>query len=168
MITFYIDIVTPGFIAGQDHNTGASYLGGPANILCLPNNPELSNRTAPGNSILVGTEYENGNFFASGAQDEDAPCALCRSKNISSSVMIPGRKTCYDGWQMEYHGILASGAYNFRPSSFICIDNYPEFIQGGQDDKDGFVLYATSTKCGSLTCPPYGDKLAVNCVVCSK
>lgn len=157
-----------GFTAGQEHYKASSFSGGPTNILCLPNNPELSNRTATGYSVLAGSEYEDGNFFIKGAQNEDAPCALCRSRNTSSSVMIPGRITCYDGWQMEYRGILASGAYGHRPSSYICIDSFPEFIQGGQDDKNGFLLYPTSTKCGALPCPPYGDNLAVNCVVCSK
>lgn len=136
--------------------------------MCLPNNPELSNRTAPENSILAGSEYEEGNYFIRGAQDEDAPYALCRSRNTTSAVMIPGRITCYDGWKMEYYGVLSSGYYGYRPSSFICIDSLPEFIQGGQDSKNGFRLYPTSTKCGSLPCPPYGDNLAVNCVVCSK
>ncbi|VDI25899.1 Hypothetical predicted protein [Mytilus galloprovincialis] len=120
------------------------------------------------NMFRIRTEYENGNLFANGANDEDAPCALCRSTNTTSTIMIPGRITCDDGWKMEYHGILASGAYNHKPSSYICLDSNPEFLQAGKDDKNGHLLYATTTKCGSLACPPYVDKMAINCVVCSK
>lgn len=137
-------------------------------MLCLPNNPELNNRTAPGNSLLFGTEYEDGNFFVTGAHNEDVPCALCRSANTSSSVMIPGRKSCDVGWKIEYHGILASGTYAQKSSSYICLDSHPEFLQGGQDDKNGHLLYATRIQCGSLACPPYVDNMAINCVVCSK
>ncbi|CAG2242397.1 unnamed protein product [Mytilus edulis] len=156
-----------GFAAGQEY-LHSHYYGGPANMLCLPNNPEISNRTAPGNSLLVGTEYDNGNFFANGAHNEDVPCALCRSSNTSASIMIPGRKSCDSGWKIEYNGILASGAFTHKPSSYICLDSHPEFLQGGQGDQNGHVLYGTSTKCGSLACPPYVDNMAINCVVCSK
>ncbi|XP_063404415.1 uncharacterized protein LOC134687887 [Mytilus trossulus] len=156
-----------GFAAGQEYQHTHNY-GDPANMLCLPINPELSNRTTPGSSLLVGTEYEDGNFFANGAQDEDVPCALCRSANTSSSIMIPGRQSCDHGWKMEFHGILASGSYTQKPSTYICLDSHPEFLQAGQDNKDGRLLYATRTKCGYLACPPYVDNMAINCVVCSK
>ncbi|VDI06995.1 Hypothetical predicted protein [Mytilus galloprovincialis] len=161
------EMLYTGFAAGQEYHHSQFY-GGPANMLCLPNNPEISNRTAPGSSLLVGTEYEDGNFFANGAQDEDVPCALCRSANTSASIMIPGRITCDGGWKMEYNGILASGAYSHKPSSYICLDSHPEFLQAGKDNKNGHVLYATRTSCGSLACPPYVDNMAINCVVCSK
>ncbi|CAG2197574.1 unnamed protein product [Mytilus edulis] len=90
------------------------------------------------------------------------------SANTSTSIMIPGRESCDSGWKIEYHGILASGAYNHKPSSYICLDRHPEFLQGGEDNKNGRLLYATQTKCGSLPCPPYANKMAINCVVCSK
>ncbi|XP_071136716.1 uncharacterized protein [Mytilus edulis] len=156
-----------GFAAGQDH-VRSHYYGGPANMLCLPNNPELSNRTAPGNSFLSGSEYQDGHFFVNGALNEDVPCALCRSANTSATIMIPGRISCDSDWKLEYHGILASGAYSHKPSSYICLDSHPEFLQAGQDDKDGHLLYATTTNCGSLACPPYVNNMAINCVVCSR
>ncbi|CAG2217819.1 unnamed protein product [Mytilus edulis] len=113
------------FAAGQEYSQ--STYGGPSNMLCLPNNPELSNRTSPGYSLLVGTEYEDGNFFINGAQDEDVPCSLCRSRNTSSSIMIPGRQSCDHGWKTEYHGILASGSYtqnHQRTSALTVIPNF--------------------------------------------
>ncbi|CAC5419445.1 unnamed protein product [Mytilus coruscus] len=84
--------VLKGFATGQEYSHGTCY-GGPANYLCLPNNPELSNITGPGRSLLYGTEFEHGDYFKKGADQEDVPCALCRSENTSTTVMIPGRQT---------------------------------------------------------------------------
>lgn len=158
-----------GYAAGQSHynSNSPTHFGGAANTLCLPSTPELSNRTIPGGSFIYGTDYEE-NVFASGAKDEDVPCAVCRTSNTYTSIMIPGRKSCYTGWNREYNGILASNHYSFKASSYICVDASPEFVPGGKDNKNGNLLYATGTKCGSLTCPPYTDNMSVYCVVCSK
>ncbi|XP_063409034.1 uncharacterized protein LOC134692507 [Mytilus trossulus] len=163
------DLVYTGFTAGQSHfdSDFGTRFGGASNLLCLPNNPEMSNKSAPGYSYLYGTEYQQ-TFFGSGAVDEDVPCALCRSKHTYSSVMIPGRKSCYSGWKLEYYGYIASDSYTQKASSFICVDASPEFVQGGKANKDGSLLYGTGTKCGSLPCPPYDNNFAVLCVVCSK
>ncbi|CAG2221521.1 unnamed protein product [Mytilus edulis] len=161
--------IQKGFTAGQSHydSDRSTRFGGASNLLCLPNNPEMSNKSAAGWSYLYGTEYQQ-TFFGSGALDEDVPCALCRSKHTYSSVMIPGRKSCYPGWKIEYYGYLASNSYAYKATSFICVDASPEFVQGGKENKDGNLLYGTGTKCGSLPCPPYDDNFAVLCVVCSK
>ncbi|XP_076075852.1 uncharacterized protein LOC143046580 [Mytilus galloprovincialis] len=161
------ELVYSGYAAGQEYYYGTSRFGGPSNMLCLPKDPELSNRTGSSSSRLYGTEFE-GNHFAPGSANEDVPCALCRSNDTSSSVMIPGRKSCYSGWKNEYFGILASGCYNCKASSYICVDMNPEFISGGERNNDNNLLYATSMKCGSLPCPPYHNDLEVYCVVCSK
>lgn len=158
-----------GFATGQRYDTTkyTDRFGGPANFLCLPNNPELSNRTIPGNSFIYGTEYEE-NFLHSDSDSEDVPCAFCRSNGSASTAMFPGRKTCYDGWKMEYLGYIMSGYFGYRASSYICVDIDGEYVQGGKPDIDGQALYATGTKCGTLPCPPYNDNMAVYCVVCSK
>ncbi|CAG2199577.1 unnamed protein product [Mytilus edulis] len=152
----YISLSNEGYAAGQDYYYAVNKLGGPSNMLCLPKDPELSNRTGSPNSRIYGTEFE-GNNFAPGSANEDVPCALCRSS--SSSVMIPGRKSCYSGWKREYFGILASGCYDCKASSYICVDMNPEYIAGGERNNDNNLLYATSMKCGSLPCPPYHNDL---------
>ncbi|CAG2248917.1 unnamed protein product [Mytilus edulis] len=156
-----------GYAAGQEYDYDSAHFGGPSNMLCLPKDPELSNRTGSASSRLYGTEFE-GNYFAPGSANEDVPCALCRGNNTSSSVMIPGRKSCYSGWKKEYFGILASNCYSCKASSYICVDMNPEFIAGGERNDNNNLLYATSMKCGSLPCPPYHNDLEVYCVVCSK
>lgn len=82
--------------------------------------------------------------------------------------MIPGRKSCYSGWTMEYNGRLASNAYTYRASSYVCVDMNPDFIAGGEANNNHNLLYATGSKCGSLPCPPYHDNLELYCVVCTK
>ena len=136
-------------------------------MLCLPSNPELSNKTISASSHIYGTEYDN-NQFGPGAYNEDVPCAVCRSTNTSSSLMIPGRKSCFAGWKKEYDGMIASGAYSQAASSFICVDAQPTYTSGGSRNNDDNLIYVTAMKCGSLPCPPYKDNLEVFCVVCSK
>ncbi|CAC5394920.1 unnamed protein product [Mytilus coruscus] len=160
-------LVYSGYSSGQKYYNGDDYYrGGPSNMLCLPDHPELSNTTAGGNTFIYGSEYDDSQF-GSGAQNQDVPCALCLS-NASATVMIPGRKSCFSGWRIEYYGVLASGAYHHAASSYICIDIQPEFIPGGRSDNNDNTLFTTGYKCGSLPCPPYTDDLQVYCVVCSK
>lgn len=136
-------------------------------MLCLPSNPELSNNTISVSSQLYGTEYEDTKF-ESDAYNEDVPCAVCRNTNTSSSLMIPGRKSCFAGWKKECDGIIASDAYSHAASSFICVDAHPTYTSGGSRNNNDNVIYVTAMKCGSLPCPPYKDNLEVFCVVCSK
>ena len=148
-------------------NEYSARFGGPSDYLCLPNNPELSNLTTAGDSHLYGTEYEE-RTLRTDAINEDIPCAVCKSVNTHTSIMIPGRENCYQGWKKEYNGLLASDHIGHSASSYICVDKQPEYVSGGQENKSGRSLYFTSTRCGSLSCPPYKDNQAVNCVVCSQ
>lgn len=166
--TYYFKNIS-GYAAGQIYydSKSTTRFGGPGNMLCLPNNPELSNKTAPGNSNIYGSEFEE-NRFGHGSLQEDVPCALCRSRNSTTSVMIPGRKTCYKGWNIEYNGLLASSCNHCKASSYVCVDTNPEYIPGGETDDNHNLLYTTGTICGSLPCPPYHNNLELFCVVCSK
>jgi hypothetical protein len=164
-----VNILFPGYAAGQlyIHTSYTARYGGPSNILCLPHDPEPSNITANGNSLLYGTEYQE-NILAPDSADEDVPCAVCRSTMTQTSIMIPGREACYPGWKKEYHGLIASGHRAYTSSSYICLDKNIEYIPSGKTNNDGALLYITTLKCGSLPCPPYHDDKAINCVVCSK
>ena len=157
-----------GYGAGQWYAALSSgKYGGPSNMLCLPVNPELSNLTFPDYSLIYGAEYE-GPGFKSDAHDEDVPCAVCRTPGKISTLMLPGRRTCYTGWTMEYNGHIASGHFGETSSEYICVDSAPEYLASGQRNDNGHLLYITKSKCGALPCPPYKDNVALNCVVCSK
>ncbi|CAG2201793.1 unnamed protein product [Mytilus edulis] len=128
------ELVYSGYAAGQrhEHITYSSRFGGPANTLCLPKDPELSNISFTSSwSLLYGAEYEK-NEFAPDSGDNDVPCAVCRNNHASSSIMIPGRHFCYSGWMQEYNGILASGHTGSSASSYICMDKNPEYISSGE------------------------------------
>ncbi|XP_071177328.1 uncharacterized protein [Mytilus edulis] len=166
----HTELVYTGYAAGQRyvHVTYSSRFGGPADTLCLPKDPELSNiSTTSGWSSLYGTEYDV-NGFAQDSVNNDAPCAVCRNIHASSSIVIPGRHSCYSNWIKEYDGILASGHEGHSSSSYICVDKNPEYIPSGEKNEDGHLFYIVGLKCGPLPCPPYHDNRQVNCVVCSK
>lgn len=159
-----------GYAAGQQfyHPKASSTFGGPANTLCLPSNPELDlSHTVSTSNLLYGTEYK-GNEFGTNSANEDMPCAVCRRNSLSTTIMIPGRKSCYQGWRVEYNGLLAGGFYSESASSYLCVDKIPEYIPSGQKNENGHTVFFISFKCGPLPCPPYKDNTIVHCVVCSK
>ena len=160
---FYLS--STGYAAGEKYYHSSGSKGGASNMLCLPSNPELGNKTKSASSQLYGTEYDDAKF-GSGAYNEDVPCAVCRSTNTSS--MIPGKKSCFAGWKKEYDGIIALGAYLHAASSYIGVDAYLTYTPGWSRNNNDNVIYVTAMKCGSLPCPPYKDNLEVFCVVCSK
>lgn len=137
-------------------------------MLCLPDNPEIQNVSYTYRGIdIYGTEYET-DFFGPHSSNEDVPCALCRNTVSSTSVMFPGRQTCYQGWSSEYIGVLAAGSHSHTASEYICVDKNPEYLVSGKASINGHLLYVVNTKCGPLPCPPYEEDRKINCVVCSK
>ncbi|XP_052786203.1 uncharacterized protein LOC128221605 [Mya arenaria] len=161
--------------------TGGSYwahTGSAANWICLTDSPQWGyyEENVASGAKVYGGEYEFSDFhhnggskyFGQNLNDEDAPCAVCKSPR-SSSVMIPGRKECFPGWPKEYNGYLVAGDYQHPSASeFICLDERPEMLVGGAANKDGKTFYLAEAVCGSLPCPPYVQGRELTCVVCSK
>ena len=118
---------------------------------------------------IFGVEYDV-NFFAPHANGEDIPCVVCQRKSTVSSIMIPGRNTCYGGWNMEYNGYLSTASHSGSIGvNYICIDIQPEFLVGGESNTNaGRMIGPVVAKCGILKCPPYHNDYPVTCVVCSK
>ncbi|CAG2185614.1 unnamed protein product [Mytilus edulis] len=158
------ELVYSGF-AGGSHYTDK---GAAAEYVCLPPDPNYVKTSGGDNGRMFGAEFDN-NFFASNADNEDVPCALCRTKLATSVIMIPGKNTCYKGWKVEYHGYLASGYHaHVAASAYACVELNPEYIIGGVDEHVGKLFYEVLSKCGSLKCPPYINNYPLTCVVCSK
>ena len=154
-----------------------SQTGGGSDYQCLPHAVQWNyNVTAagPGNAQLFGTEYDTDPHTFGPIVQNDAPCSVCRTKR-STSLMIPGRTSCFPGWNLEYAGYLAanwigtlaSGA-KASASNFVCIDRHPEVLDGGATNDGQSVVHNVVAKCGSLPCPPYTDGLELACVVCSQ
>ena len=150
--------------------------GAAVSMLCLPRDPEwqMHNDGENMNSGFVhGAEYEPDprlyQFFGKNLGEQDVPCAVCNSRQSSSSIMIPGKKTCHDGWNVEYSGYLMSGLYNHAAATdYYCIDKDAEALPGGAKNENGKLLYFVEVRCTSLECPPYKSGWELACVVCSK
>ncbi|XP_023930272.1 short-chain collagen C4 isoform X8 [Lingula anatina] len=153
--------------------------GGGSNYLCLPQTPEWGKYQDGGQgtgSFIHGVQYERiySNIFSTtntgghNLPNQDAPCAVCYTQTRPSHVMIPAKKTCPAGWTTEYNGYLVSAFNTHQRTEFVCLDEGPEVVAGGHEDKIAASFYTAEAKCGTLPCPPYVDGRELACVVCSK
>jgi len=138
--------------------------GASSSVLCLPDSPELEDTSAPAtHANLYGSQYTTDL-----QAHQDAVCSVCRSPR-PTSVMIPARESCQDGWTLEYKGYLMGGHPDQGSGQqYVCVDSAMEGRAHSGSDHEGLRLYYTYTKCGSLPCPEYQEAKAVTCVVCSK
>lgn len=115
---------------------------------------------------MHGAEYESS-FI--GLQDQDVPCSVCRKTGSTSILVISGKNKCYNGWNTEYNGYLASTSHGYTDvSSYVCFDRNPEHLNDGVRNDESKLLYPVLAKCGFLQCPPYRESYPLTCVVCSK
>lgn len=164
------ELVLSGFTGGSWYNDK----GAAVDLLCLPRDPEWGeyiDGVGGARGFVFGAEYETydtiGNLRA--LMDHDVPCAVCLLRNKSVVKMFPARKTCYKGWKLEYHGNLMAGYYNHQAGTmYTCVDEHPDTLHGGRENKDGRFFYSVEARCGSLKCPPYVDGRELVCAVCSK
>ncbi|XP_076080835.1 uncharacterized protein LOC143051785 isoform X4 [Mytilus galloprovincialis] len=167
---------TETIYSGQVGGGHYTHSGASVNYICLPNHPDVAQplKSHDEYGYLYGSEYEVFDFnkpqgIRSGIAEHDVACAACLAKGKISSIMIPGRKTCYNGWTKEYEGILMSGYHGHAAASeFVCVDRDTEAIAGGSKNENGRLFYPVKTRCGSLKCPPYAADTEVLCFVCSK
>ncbi|XP_023930268.1 macrophage scavenger receptor types I and II isoform X3 [Lingula anatina] len=171
----YSQLLYKGISAG----TYYSKTGGGSNYLCLPQTPEWGKYQDGGQdlgSYIHGVQYEyvKSNIFSKSntgghnLPDQDAPCAVCYTQTRPSHVMIPAKKTCPAGWTTEYNGYLVSNRDDYARTEFVCLDEAPEVVAGGHEDKIAASFYTAEAKCGTLPCPPYVDGRELACVVCTK
>ncbi|CAC5381992.1 unnamed protein product [Mytilus coruscus] len=159
-------LIYDGYMTGKKQNRN----GGGSNYLCLPKNPEYTNLQSPNIARnLYGVETDINGFHPDIA-NKDASCAVCITKNRASVLMIPGRKSCPTGWNVEYWGYLMSEGHHssWQPTEYVCVDNKPVGVPGGDRDNGDSVVYLVGGMCGSLKCPPYVNGKPLTCVVCSK
>lgn len=156
-----------GFTSGSQYNEK----GNGVNTLCLPHDPEnllttISVSTGNDYAHLYGAEYQ----FNIGRIhiDDNVPCAVCRTKMASSTIMIPGKRSCPIHWQKQYTGILTASWYDYQESEYLCIDEDPDYVEGSRRNENGRLFYPVKTVCGSLPCPPFENGNLLSCVVCSK
>ncbi|OPL33653.1 hypothetical protein AM593_08618, partial [Mytilus galloprovincialis] len=159
--------------AGQAGGNKYDNKGGGSNYLCLPSDPENGEAYSYGNDGLYGAEYEitsssKPSGLPASLTQKEVPCAVCRRKGKVSVLMIPGRKSCYKGWQSEYSGFLISEHITHNNKDYICLDGDAKPLDDRASNENGALIFPVRAKCGSLRCPPYKDNTEVLCTVCTK
>ena len=154
------DTMYSGF-AGGGRN---SHKGSPANMLCLPPDPQYYSSSSSGSQYIYGVEYEISGVN-SHANDRNIPCALCKVTGRSTTVMIPSHYECPVGWRKEYNGYIMAGHYNQEGSTmYNCIDKSLEQISGSGGNENPHSLYTVYAVCGHyFPC----SSTEMTCVVCS-
>ncbi len=169
---------TPGtelVYAGRAGGTYFRDIGGGANYLCMPENPDYVLPHKPGingDSNVHGGEYQNP---IRGTHDYNVPCAVCYTSIRETVLMIPAKAYCPSGWTREYYGYLmteykgyaAKGRIRGR-TMFECVDKDPEAVPGSYRNEDGVLFYHVEASCNGMPCPPYDPNKELNCVVCTK
>ena len=156
--------------AGRAAGTGWNSEGGASNYLCLPDTPQYTLSYTPGSqsySEIYGVEYENP---IRGAQNHNAPCAVCYASTRVAVFMLPARTSCPIGWTREYYGYLMSahqGGDHYR-TTFECVDKDQGSVPGSGPDTHGAVFYHVEANCNGIACPPYNNYKELNCAVCTK
>lgn len=164
------ELVHSGYVGGSDYkNPGAA-----VEPLCLPKNPQwgkYKDGKDGQKAELLGAEYQMhtvSNYWRH-YHDHDVPCAVCLVRQRSVVQMFPGRRTCYNGWKLEYSGYLMAGRpIHKAASTYTCVDRKPDVANGGIANQDGYLFYQVEAICGSLKCPPYVQGRELVCAVCSK
>ena len=121
---------------------------------------------------MIITELFNHNFqtnFGGDLTNNEVPCAVCHVTGRQAKLMIPARKQCPGGWTREYHGYLTTNANSYYRTTFECMDEAPEVIEGTGRNIDGTLFYVVEGDCSrSLPCPNYVNGWALTCVLCTK
>ena len=154
------DTIYSGYGGGGHY----SHKGSPANMLCLPPDPQYYSRSSSGSQYIYGVEYEISGVNSQ-AHDRNMPCALCKVTGRSTTVMIPSHYECPQGWRKEYNGYIMAGYHGQDGSSmYYCIDKHLEQIPGSGGNQNGHRLYTIYAVCGYyIPC----SSTELTCVVCS-
>ena len=154
------DTVYSGFAGGGHY----SHQGSPANLLCLPPDPQYYSSSSSGSQYIYGVEYEISGVN-SHANDRNMPCALCKVTGRSTTVMIPSHYECPVGWRKEYNGYIMAGHYTQQGSTmYNCIDKSLAQISGSGGNENPHRLYTVYAVCGNyFPC----SSTEMTCVVCS-
>ena len=149
-----------GYAAGGYY----THSGSPANLLCLPPDPQYYSPSSSGSQYIYGVEYDIGGVNNQ-ADDRNMPCALCLAVGRSAMVMIPSHYECPVEWHKEYDGYIMRKYYNYEGSSmYNCVDKSLEQIPGSGGNQHGHEIRTVYTVCGNyFPC----SSTEVTCVVCT-
>jgi len=149
-----------GYAGGGYYN----HKGSPANLLCLPPDPQYYSRSSSASHCIFGVEYQISGVNNQ-AYDRNMPCALCQAVGRSAMVMIPSHYECPAGWHKEYSGYIMRKYHNYEGSSmYNCVDKSLEQIPGSGGSQGGHEIYTVYSVCGyHIPC----RSTELTCVVCT-
>ena len=168
-------LIYRGYAAGGWYNENGNGVG----PICLPAPDfqplEYNDFVQPGlqslGGMLYGAEYQTNYFqHLSERNNYNIPCALCEVNGRTSTLMLPGLKSCPNGWTEEYHGYLMSNRYNYySQTQYTCVDEHMKGLKGTKANNNGLLLYTIEIANHPSLCPPFdcsGKELS--CAVCTK
>jgi len=154
-----------GFMAGESHG----HNGSGANFLCMHPEPEWPEGINTGNqngALLYGVEYENTGSVDKN-HDQDAGCIVCEHGMASSVYTQWGRKSCTNGHETIYYGVIMAGHYTQKKSMFICVDWERAARKGSSGgNQNGALIYTTEVEAGNAG-KAYGHDIETSCAVCA-
>ena len=161
--------------AGRAGGSWYSHMGGGANYLCMPNDPDYLQYQpgVQGRSPVHGAEYEPWGGPLQAVLHHNVPCAVCYASTRVAVTMIPAKTRCPSTWTLEYSGYLMS-AYKGVSSNiqyrtmFECVDKNPDSIPGSASDVNGALFLHAEATCTGMPCPPYDPQKELTCAVCTK
>ena len=163
------DIVGTELIyVGRAGASDITHKGGGANYLCMPLDPEYTLHHQPGvggHSYIDGSEYQNP---LQGSHDHNVPCAVCYASTRETVLMIPAKVSCPSSWTREYYGYIMSAHINHYRSTFECVDEDQESVDGSGPPTVTARFFHVEASCDGMNCPPYDPQKELNCVVCTK
>ena len=162
------ELLYSGRAAGSKHN----HLGGGANHLCMPDDPEhlQYGSGVQGYSYLYGVEY---NLHSAQplrhVDNHNVPCAVCYTATRDTVVMIPANLHCPTHWTVEYTGYLMTEYHGHHRSTYECVDKDPESVpELNAWSGDSALFYHIEPNCAGLSCGPYDAEKELTCVMCSR
>merc|ERR1712048_460761 len=121
-------------------------------------------------ALLYGVEYQN-----TGAVDKnhnkDAGCAVCEHQTAASVYVQWGRKSCTNGHNTLYWGLIMADRYTHKKSMYICVDWERAYHATSSDaDHNGGLLYTTEMQTNGHSSGDehqYGHDRELSCAVCN-
>ena len=160
------ELVYAGITAGSWFDN----IGGGANYLCMPHNPQYG-RYGPGvqgYSPIYGTEYQTSGGPIATTSQHNVPCAVCYVSTRETALMLPARMECPTSWTLEYSGYLMSAYGSHKRTMYECVDSTPDTIPGSSANTNGAQLCHVEADCNGLPCGPYDTEKELTCAVCTK
>ena len=161
--------------AGKAGGSWYNHIGGGANYLCMPNDPDYL-QYSPGVqrlSYVYGAEYWTTGGPLRVVHDHNVPCAVCYASTRVAVTMIPAKTWCPSTWTLEYSGYLMSAHVGSSSNpqyrtTFECVDKNPDSIPGSASNVNGALFYHVEATCTGMPCPPYDPQKELACAVCTK